>query len=212
MGRMLKNKNIGLFCKKALQKWRIFCKETYIFKHLTKHSHHIVVELTAHEMVSFNILLIACVIMVHCGVLQIMSMWVGGELTAHDMVSFNFLTIEHSDVWRFYLCLYSVEFTAHDVVSVCIIIIMHSAVLQFYLGLYSVEFTAHEVMFIIIIRIVHSDVLRSCLCLYSVEFTTHEVCLWSLFLWSILMYCGDIYVCIPSSLLHMRLCLSSFLS
>jgi len=39
MSRMLKN--IGLFCKRALQKRPIFCKETYIFKHPTHRSHPI---------------------------------------------------------------------------------------------------------------------------------------------------------------------------
>jgi len=34
-------KNIGLFCKRALQKRPIFCKETYIFKHPTHRSHPI---------------------------------------------------------------------------------------------------------------------------------------------------------------------------
>jgi len=34
-------KNIGLFCKRALQKRPIFCKETYIFKHPTNRSHPI---------------------------------------------------------------------------------------------------------------------------------------------------------------------------
>ena len=37
ISRMLKN--IGLFCKRALQKRPIFCKETYIFKHPTNRSH-----------------------------------------------------------------------------------------------------------------------------------------------------------------------------
>jgi len=40
MSRMLKN--IGLFCKRDLQKRPIFCKETYIFKHPTHRSHPIV--------------------------------------------------------------------------------------------------------------------------------------------------------------------------
>jgi len=40
ISRMLKN--IGLFCKRALQKKPIFCKETYIFKHPTHRSHPIV--------------------------------------------------------------------------------------------------------------------------------------------------------------------------
>ena len=35
-------KMIGLFCKRALQKRPIFCKETYIFKHPTNRSHPIV--------------------------------------------------------------------------------------------------------------------------------------------------------------------------
>jgi len=39
ISRMLKN--IGLFCKRALQKRPIFCKETYIFKHPTHRSHPI---------------------------------------------------------------------------------------------------------------------------------------------------------------------------
>jgi len=39
ISRMLKN--IGLFCKKDLQKRPIFCKETYIFKHPTHRSHPI---------------------------------------------------------------------------------------------------------------------------------------------------------------------------
>jgi len=41
MSRMLKN--IGLFCKRALQKRPVFCKETCIFKHPTHRSHPIVV-------------------------------------------------------------------------------------------------------------------------------------------------------------------------
>jgi len=40
ISRMLKN--IGLFCKRALQKRPVFCKETYIFKHPTNRSHPIV--------------------------------------------------------------------------------------------------------------------------------------------------------------------------
>jgi len=39
MSRMLKN--IGLFCKRALQKRPVFCKETCIFKHPTNRSHPI---------------------------------------------------------------------------------------------------------------------------------------------------------------------------
>ena len=39
ISRMLKN--IGLFCKRDLQKRPIFCKETYIFKHPTHRSHPI---------------------------------------------------------------------------------------------------------------------------------------------------------------------------
>jgi len=39
MSRMLKN--IGLFCKRALQKRPVFCEETYIFKHPTHRSHPI---------------------------------------------------------------------------------------------------------------------------------------------------------------------------
>jgi len=39
ISRMLKN--IGLFCKRDLQKRPIFCKETYIFKHPTPRSHPI---------------------------------------------------------------------------------------------------------------------------------------------------------------------------
>jgi len=34
--------NIGLFCKRALQKRPVFCKETCIFKHPTHRSHPIV--------------------------------------------------------------------------------------------------------------------------------------------------------------------------
>jgi len=34
-------KNIGLFCKRALQKRPVFCKETCIFKHPTHRSHPI---------------------------------------------------------------------------------------------------------------------------------------------------------------------------
>jgi len=36
-------KNIGLFCKRALQKRPVFCKETCIFKHPTHRSHPIAV-------------------------------------------------------------------------------------------------------------------------------------------------------------------------
>ena len=39
ISRMLKN--LGLFCKRDLQKRPIFCKETYIFKHPTHRSHPI---------------------------------------------------------------------------------------------------------------------------------------------------------------------------
>jgi len=39
ISRMLKN--IGLFCKRDLQKRPIFCKETYVFKHPTHRSHPI---------------------------------------------------------------------------------------------------------------------------------------------------------------------------
>jgi len=39
MSRMLKN--IGLFCKRGLQKRPVFCKETCIFKHPTHRSHPI---------------------------------------------------------------------------------------------------------------------------------------------------------------------------
>jgi len=39
MSRMLKN--IGLFCRRALQKRPVFCKETCIFKHPTHRSHPI---------------------------------------------------------------------------------------------------------------------------------------------------------------------------
>jgi len=39
ISRMLKN--IVLFCKRALQKRPIFCKETFIFKHPTNRSHPI---------------------------------------------------------------------------------------------------------------------------------------------------------------------------
>jgi len=39
MSRMLKN--IGLFCKRALQKRPVFCKETCILKHPTHRSHPI---------------------------------------------------------------------------------------------------------------------------------------------------------------------------
>ena len=41
ISRMLKN--IGLFCKRDLQKRPIFCKETYIFKHPTHRSHPIII-------------------------------------------------------------------------------------------------------------------------------------------------------------------------
>ena len=41
ISRMLKN--IGLFCKRDLQKRPIFCKETYIFKHPTHRSRPIIV-------------------------------------------------------------------------------------------------------------------------------------------------------------------------
>ena len=36
--------NIGLFCKRPLQKRPIFCKETYILKHHTNHSHPKLIE------------------------------------------------------------------------------------------------------------------------------------------------------------------------
>ena len=39
ISRMLNN--IGLFCKRALQKRPVFCKETCIFKHPTHRSHPI---------------------------------------------------------------------------------------------------------------------------------------------------------------------------
>ena len=46
MSRMLEN--IGLFCKRALQKRPVFCKETYIFKHPTHRSHPIRVNDEGH--------------------------------------------------------------------------------------------------------------------------------------------------------------------
>ena len=42
ISRMLKN--IGLFCKRDLQKRPIFCKETYILKHPTHRSHPIALD------------------------------------------------------------------------------------------------------------------------------------------------------------------------
>ena len=47
ISRMLKN--IGLFCKRALQKRPVFCKETCIFKHPTHRSHPILVRCTASK-------------------------------------------------------------------------------------------------------------------------------------------------------------------
>jgi len=48
ISRMLKN--IGLFCKRYLQKRPIFCKETYIFKHPTNRSHPISVSIVVAEI------------------------------------------------------------------------------------------------------------------------------------------------------------------
>ena len=48
ISRMLKN--IGLFCKRALQKRPVFCKETCIFKHPTHRSHPIVIPITRTEL------------------------------------------------------------------------------------------------------------------------------------------------------------------
>ena len=73
--------------KSSTKETYILQRDLYYFKHATNHGHPIVVELSAHELVSFSILIIGCVIIVHCGVLQIMSMWVLVELTARDMVS-----------------------------------------------------------------------------------------------------------------------------
>jgi len=47
ISRMLKN--IGLFCKRALQKRPVFCKETCIFKHPTHRSHPISIYLWWNE-------------------------------------------------------------------------------------------------------------------------------------------------------------------
>jgi len=44
ISRMLKN--IGLFCKRALQKRPVLCKETCIFKHPTNRSHPIAVQIS----------------------------------------------------------------------------------------------------------------------------------------------------------------------
>jgi len=49
ISRMLKN--IGLFCKRDLQKRPIFCKETYIFKHPTNRSHPILWRSQSHARV-----------------------------------------------------------------------------------------------------------------------------------------------------------------
>jgi len=48
ISRMLKN--IRLFCKRALQKRPVFCKETCIFKHPTNRSHPIVTERCCTQM------------------------------------------------------------------------------------------------------------------------------------------------------------------
>jgi len=45
-------KNIGLFCKKALQKRPLFCKETCIFKHPTHRSHPISFSLSSYVLSS----------------------------------------------------------------------------------------------------------------------------------------------------------------
>ena len=45
-------KNIGLFCKRALQKRPVFCKETCIFKHPTNRSHPICERVTSHVWLS----------------------------------------------------------------------------------------------------------------------------------------------------------------
>ena len=50
ISRMLKN--IGLFCKRALQKRPVFCKETCIFKHPTNRSHPIAM----HESYDLSLL------------------------------------------------------------------------------------------------------------------------------------------------------------
>jgi len=47
ISRMLKN--IGLFCKRALQKRPVFCKETCIFKHPTHRSHPIATISNQHD-------------------------------------------------------------------------------------------------------------------------------------------------------------------
>jgi len=47
ISRMLKN--IGLFCKRALQKRPVFCKETCIFKHPTHRSHPTVLCITRYQ-------------------------------------------------------------------------------------------------------------------------------------------------------------------
>jgi len=63
ISRMLKN--IGLFCKRALQKRPVFCKETYIFKHPTHRSHPIGQNLRIHGSRQMNKCQPTC-----CSVLQ----------------------------------------------------------------------------------------------------------------------------------------------
>jgi len=63
ISRMLKN--IGLFCKRDLQKRHIFCKETYIFKHPTNGSHPIAHNVFLHRLyvymfLGFDTLYVCC--------------------------------------------------------------------------------------------------------------------------------------------------------
>jgi len=59
ISRMLKN--IGLFCKRDLQKRPIFCKETYIFKHPTHRSHPISPYIYIHTYIYIGMYIHVCV-------------------------------------------------------------------------------------------------------------------------------------------------------
>ena len=80
-------KNIGLFCKRALQKRPVFCKETCIFKHPTNRSHPIPLVLILELIFVFvnhdiYILLHAC-----STTLRFLHSWADGVLHEHMAIS-----------------------------------------------------------------------------------------------------------------------------
>ena len=90
MSRMLKN--IGLFCKRALQKRIVFCKETCIFKHPTHRSHPIskYVEDIPHILI--------------CGI----SMYICGISTySHIYIDRQTMTLFFY-MWNIYVCMWNI--------------------------------------------------------------------------------------------------------